>query len=293
MKYITGVIGNPIHHSLSPIIHNAWLDALNIDGFYISLNILPSLLHDTIQKLAVQDNMIGFNVTIPYKESVLKICDELSVTAKKIGSVNKLSFSNGRVYGDNTDGHGFIQNLIFSAPQSEIVQSKMENAIITLIGAGGSSRAILHAISEYNIAEIRIVNRTLPRIESLVNDILGDEFDRLVSMYDFESIDTAIQDANIVINSTNCGMNGENLLPLQSLDHVNPNGIIYDIVYSPLDTQLLSLAKEANLHVVSGIGMLIFQAIPCFQSWYNFSDIDKRKLYDIAMDRLQTLQYIA
>ena len=262
----SGVIGFPIDHSLSPIIHNYYLNKLNINGSYDKYSIAIDNFEESIKNLINKENLQGFNITIPHKERMLKFCDHLSNSARKIGAVNTIKIlENGKIFGHNSDGEGFIKNLFNHFPDYKFINKKC-----LIIGAGGASRAIIYSLIKEKVAQIYIANRNLDRVYKIIEDF--DDFSKeknvqiiavgLKNNYPF------LHEIDLIINSSSMGMNNQNPIELD-LSLAKKSTVIYDIVYKPLFTQFLLMAKKNNLPIVTGIGMLIEQAIVGFEMWYH------------------------
>lgn len=251
-----GVIGWPISQSKSPIIHNHWLDFYKIKGTYKKISMSSDDLERGIRDLISHD-YIGLNVTLPHKENVLQICDVLSDRAKNIGAVNTLLFKNGFIYGDNTDGEGFINNLMQEAPNWN---AALGPALV--LGAGGAARAIISALIEAGVPNIILVNRTLKRAENLAY-----HFGHKITVADWEDKENIVGFVSILVNTTVLGMNGKD--PLIFLcDNLKSDTLVTDIVYNPLKTNLLQRAEKKGCPVVDGLGMLLHQAVPGFYQWF-------------------------
>lgn len=248
------IIGNPIEHSLSPKIHGFWLNRYGVDGSYEAFNVPPPYLAKTVRKLA-EDGYVGGNVTIPHKEKVLLLCDELSDAAQKIGAVNTLKFENGRILGDNSDWIGFLDN-VFENVSRETFSMKGKTALV--LGAGGASRAIIYALQEQGI-KVAIFNRSRDRAENLAKQ------------FGCEVVDWAarskLAEFDILVNTTSLGMVGQPELEID-LSSLPKTAIVNDIVYKPLETALLRQARELGLRAVDGLGMLLHQAVPGFEQWF-------------------------
>lgn len=250
-----GVIGHPISHSKSPLIHGHWLDLYGINGEYKTYDIEPENLETGIRGL-IDAGVKGFNVTLPLKQNIMTLCDGLSDEAKSIGAVNTVTVTeNGGLYGHNTDAFGFSQNLIETIPDFDWSQK-----IATVIGSGGAARAALYALQKNNCPEIRITNRTRDSAEKI-----GSLYD--AKIYDWDKCDDACQGSHLIINTTSLGMTGQPELELDLSDMAD-DAVVYDIVYNPLDTSLLKQARQKGASCVTGIGMLLHQARPGFQTWF-------------------------
>lgn len=261
---LAGVIGSPIAHSKSPRLHGYWLRRHLVPGHYVPMDIAHEDLADAL-RLLPKLGFAGLNVTIPHKETVLGLADNVTDRASLIGAANTLTFQrDGKVHADNTDGHGFIENL------KQIVPTWQASAGPALVlGAGGAARAVLTALIQAGAPEVRIVNRTRARSERLRS-----EFGSRVVVYDWVQAGNAIEGAALLVNSTSLGMEGKQEFRVP-LDALTADTIVYDLVYTPLETGLLMRAAEVGCTCVDGLGMLLHQAAPGFERWFGFKpDVD-------------------
>lgn len=250
-----GVIGHPIFHSKSPLIHGHWLNIYGINGEYKTYDIAPDDLKTGVIKL-IDEGLKGFNVTLPHKQNIMDLCKTLSNEAQIIGAVNTVTIlDDGSLHGHNTDAYGFSQNLSETIPDFD-----WTHKIVTVIGAGGTTRAILYALRQNNCHEIRLTNRTRDSAEKI-----GSPYHAKIVDWDMRS--EACINSDLVINTTSLGMNGQPDLEID-LSGMAKNGIVYDIVYHPLQTPLLKQALEKGMQSMTGIGMLLHQARPGFKSWF-------------------------
>ncbi|MBL4803751.1 MAG: shikimate dehydrogenase [Alphaproteobacteria bacterium] len=253
------VIGHPVKHSKSPMIHQYWIEKYGFEGSYEAIDIAPETLDDGIKKL-VDDGYKGFNVTIPHKESLMAICDEISHNANVIGAVNTVTIEDGKLHGQNTDGFGFIHNILQNTGNFEF---KGKRAAI--LGAGGATRAIASALIGEEIEQIVLLNRTKERAEKLAEDIAF--VSDIIVVEDWEKRSAVLEGIDLLVNATSLGMDGQHPLEID-LGALPETALVNDIVYSPLQTQLLKDAQARDLHTVTGIGMLLHQARPAFKSWF-------------------------
>ena len=252
-----GVIGNPISHSLSPKLHGHWLRRYGIDGSYDALQVTEDALERTLRSLPAQ-GYVGVNVTLPHKVAVLQIADQLTDRATLIGAANTLTFKDdGRIFADNTDGYGFLENLRQGAPGWD---AKSGPAVV--FGAGGAARAVLVSLIEAGVPEIILTNRTRPKAESLRAD-----FGARIRIVDWVQAGSVLSDAATVVNTTSLGMKGgqEFRVPL---DGLRSGTVVTDIVYTPLRTKFLDVAAEKGCVTVDGLGMLLHQGVPGFERWF-------------------------
>ncbi len=255
--YLAGVIGHPISHSKSPKLHNYWLTKYKINGFYVPFSVTTEKLKSSIEGL-IDLGFKGVNVTIPHKTNVLTYADSVTDRASLIGAANTLYFSkSGKIHADNTDGYGFTQNIMDEIPDFDFYDKR---AII--YGAGGSSRAIASALISNGIKEVGISNRTRSKAQ-IISENLGAK----VSVVDWRNAPEMVGEVDIIINATSMGMVGQPDFS-QPISRAKKTTLVVDIVYNPLVTDLLKEAKKLNLKTVGGIGMLINQAVPGFEHWF-------------------------
>ena len=254
---LAGVIGSPIAHSKSPILHGHWLQTYGIRGYYIPIDIAGEDL-ETVLRALPKAGFVGCNVTIPHKESVLAIADVVSDRAALIGAANTLIFRpDGKIHADNTDGYGFIANLRDGAPGW-----KPGAGPAAVIGAGGAARAIVASLLEVGCPEIRISNRTRARAENLRT-----EFGARIVVYDWVQAGNMLEGAATVVNTSSLGMAGKADFRVP-LDALSSDAVVTDIVYTPLRTHLLQEAEAMGCVTVDGLGMLLHQAVPGFERWF-------------------------
>ena len=258
---VCAVIGDPVEHSLSPIIHNAAFQHLNLDYVYVAFNVRAYQLKDAI--LGVRGlGIYGLNVTMPHKISIIKYLDELDETAKRIGSVNTVLNKDGRLIGYTTDGVGAFNALKYAG--SDPLGKK-----VVVLGAGGASRSICFTLAE-RVRELIILNRTLERAVSLANNIrevLGGKVNvRAASLVD-ENLRKELKDADILINATSVGMKPNDAYTPVKRDFLHRNLTVFDIVYNPLETRLLREAKLIGAKTIDGLSMLIHQGAVSFEIW--------------------------
>ncbi|MFP7569393.1 shikimate dehydrogenase [Marivita sp. S2033] len=254
---LAGVIGHPIAHSKSPSVHGYWLRKYGLKGFYVPIDIDPEKIAEMLPRLA-DLGFVGANVTIPYKETVMEIADLITDRATLIGAANTLIFrKDGRIHADNTDGYGFIENIRQTIPDW---MPKSGPAVV--LGAGGAARAVIASLLDVGVPHIMLTNRTRIRAEKLRED-----FGPKVHVIDWVQAGNALDDADLVVNSTSLGMAGKPDLRIP-LDGLRPGTIVNDLVYTPLRTRLLATAEERGCRVVDGLGMLLHQAVPGFERWF-------------------------
>lgn len=254
---LAGVIGSPVGHSRSPRLHQYWLRRYGLAGHYVPLDIAHGDLADAL-KMLPKIGFVGANVTIPHKEAVLSLADVVSDRASLTGAANTLSFkADGKIHADNTDGLGFIENLRQGAPGWS---AKAGPAAV--IGAGGAARAVIAALIDAGAREIRVTNRTRAR-----SDVMRAEFGSKIVVYDWVQAGNAIEGASLLVNTTSLGMTGQPEFRIP-LDGLTPDAVVTDLVYAPVETQLLIRAQKLGCRTVDGLGMLLHQAAPGFERWF-------------------------
>ncbi len=254
---LAGVIGWPINHSKSPRLHGHWLRRYGIDGHYIPIGIKTQDFEDAFRSLP-KLGFAGVNVTIPYKETVLALADSVTDRASLIGAANSITFrADGSIHADNTDSYGFIENI-----RSEVPDWSASEGPALVIGAGGAARGVVHALLHAGAPEVRITNRTRQRAE-----ILREQFGAKIKVIGWNHYSDAMKEAGIIVNTTALGMAGKPDLQI-NLDPAPDNALVTDIVYTPLTTPLLQQANQRGLKTVDGLGMLLHQAVPGFESWF-------------------------
>ncbi len=295
------IIGDPVAHSRSPLIHNFWLKQLNLQGAYERAHVTPNELPQFIASMQ-SNGYVGANCTIPHKEAVLKLCDHVSDAAKTLGAVNTIWFENNQLYGDNSDVTGFLAALDHGASGWD---KRIEKAVV--IGAGGAARAIIYGLVLRGIAHIYVVNRNVERAEALAKQLMfidpssvfrtpsptrgeGHNLQQLVAFPSplelervaqrrmrgnkfqiiptaFSDINRTLKNADLIINTTSLGMKGQPPLEID-LSPLPASAIINDIIYVPLETPLIKAAKARKLQTVGGLDMLLYQAVSGFERWF-------------------------
>lgn len=254
---LAGVIGNPIGHSRSPLMHKHWLRRYGIRGDYVPLHVAESDLEMVVRALP-RMGFVGANVTLPHKAAVMQIADHLSDRAILVGAVNTLIFrDDGTIFGDNTDGYGFMANVRHGAPGWN---PKSGPAVV--LGAGGAARAIIVALADAGVPQILLTNRTRAKSEALKA-----EFGQRIKVVDWVQAGNVMEEATILINTTSLGMTGQPDLRVP-LDGLRPGTVVTDIVYAPLKTGLLQTASTMGCITVDGLGMLLHQGVPGFERWF-------------------------
>ena len=257
-----GILGHPVASSLSPAMHNAAFAALGINGAYVPFPTHPEQLKTAVKGLT-QAGVAGFNLTVPHKQTILPLLDEITPLAQTIGAVNTVRVDDGRLSGTNTDGDGLLRGL------KEDLDWSPEGQRVLLLGAGGAARGIAFALLAAGVARLDIANRTAATALSLASDCAGQypEESPVISGLAMDQIIQAQpgEGYSLVINSTSVGM-GDGKSPID-LAGLQVRGSVADIVYTPLETPLLKQAKELGIPITNGLGMLLHQGWLAFQFW--------------------------
>lgn len=254
---LAGVMGWPVAHSRSPVIHNHWIQSHRLQGAYVLLPVQPAQLGTALRALP----MLGFagcNLTIPHKVAAMGIVDHVDPLAKRIGAINTIVVeSDHTLTGRNTDGFGFIQSLRDAKPDW-----RADAGPALVMGAGGASRAVIVGLLDSGATEIRLTNRSAQRAQDLAA-----EFGSNVCPIAWSERHDALAGVQLLVNTTNQGMHGEAPLDLR-LDALHRTALVSDIIYVPLETPLLLAARERGNPTVNGLGMLLNQARPGFEAWF-------------------------
>lgn len=250
------ILGHPVAHSRSPLIHGTWLAEFGLDGSYERLDVAPADLAAVLNGLA-ERGFAGGNVTVPHKEAAAALVQASTPVARALDAVNTLWLEDGRLHGTNTDVEGFLASLDAGAPGWD---HALRRAVV--LGAGGAARAVVHALLERGAEQVVVANRTLARAEDLVR-----RFGGRVHALAWQEAPAALGDAGLLVNTTALGMAGQ---PPLALDFcaLPVEAVVTDIVYVPLVTPLLDWAGRRGNRVVDGLGMLLHQAVPGFERWF-------------------------
>ena len=247
------VIGSPVGHSLSPLLHNWVFKALNIQAEYKKIRVKEEELPDIIQQIR-NGKLNGCNVTIPHKENIMKYLDEINPRAESISSVNCIMKSNSKIIGNNTDWFGFTMAL----KENKIDLSNKE---VIILGAGGTAKSILFSLKQLGANKIILLNRTIHKAEALKDDI--------VIPYPQEKTESLIKNDSIIINTTPVGMQSNQ--SLINLDLLHKNQILIDVIYNPLETRFLKLGKKIGAKTLNGLDMFIYQGLTSLDLWFGES----------------------
>ena len=269
------VIGNPIEHSLSPTVHQHWFEKNNVKATYEKKLLEAKDLKNIIKDIK-NDHVTGINVTVPFKQKIIPLLDELSIVAQSTLSVNTIYKNNNKVIGDNTDVGGFQKSLT-----DNISKESIKSAL--LIGAGGVAPSIVYALKTLGIEQIFITNRT---VEKIVN--LQEKFGPLLTKIVWEDLSKQQLNVDIIINATSLGLNNNHMVDLNFSSINKKKPIFYDVIYNPSETRLLQKAKKHGCHTINGMKMFLYQAQLAFEIWnqikpainVDLTNILAKKLYD-------------
>jgi shikimate dehydrogenase len=255
---LAGVMGWPVMHSRSPALHNYWFAHYGLAGAYVPLAIEPGTLAPALRALAPL-GFAGCNLTIPHKERALAIVDEVDPVARRIGAISCVVVRPDQsLYGTNNDAYGFIGNV-----RQQYPAWRADAGPALIVGAGGGARAVAYGLAEGGARDVRIVNRTPERAAALAR-----EFGSPLTAVPWDDRHRALAGAALLVNTTSLGMAGQPPLDL-GLDLLPRTALVCDIVYVPLETPLLAAARRRGNPAVDGLGMLLHQARPAWQAWFN------------------------
>ncbi len=270
------VIGWPIAHSRSPLIHNYWLKNYGIDAVYERKAVEPKNVVQFIANLAASE-FIGCNVTIPHKEVAFQTVAKVDEVARRLGAVNTVYLKDSAVCGTNTDGEGFIASLRHAHPTFDL-----KNKTAVIIGAGGAAKAIIGAMLDEGVKKIGIMNRTRERILDLQAQFVS-------GVYEISGTSSGdvLKSCGLLVNATSQGMEGQTPLELE-IRSLNPDALVADIVYTPLETAFLAKARQRGNPVLGGLGMLLHQAVRGFELWFGVKPEVTAELYELIAADVQT-----
>lgn len=263
------IIGHPVAHSRSPMIHGYWLKQYGIDGEYGRADVAPDGFDDFIRNFSSR-GFSGANVTVPHKENAYRACKNLTPDARAIGAVNTLWYEHGELCGDNTDAGGYMADLDAAFPGWD-----RQSRHIAVLGAGGAARGIVFALRQRGLDHITIINRNLDRARELAALYPG------ARARGWDDEGKAWQHCDLIINTTSLGMKGQPPLHI-NLDTLAANAIVSDIVYVPLETDILRAARLRGFRTLNGLGMLLHQATPGFYRWFGVQPEVTQTLYDLV-----------
>jgi shikimate dehydrogenase len=289
---LTGLIGNPVEHTVSPTLHNSLFSAAGCNGIYLPIKVQADRLKDAVYGLKAA-GFIGFNVTIPYKGAILEFLDEISEEAALLEAVNTVKIDGDRLIGTNTDGDGFLR--AFHGETGE----GFEGSSVCILGAGGTARTLAIKIALKGAGKICIINRTKSSADELagkINGIVGSmtESKRTTAISAEKAGSneamTALMQCDIIINATSVGMHPySDVCPLDDSFPFRREQIIYDVIYNPAETKLMALARRKGCLAVNGAGMLFYQGVKAFENWMG-SIVPEKELSDLYAVFLKYLQ---
>ena len=270
------VIGHPIAHSKSPLIHNHWIKQYGLNATYEVIDIVPEDLAVRVQDLAAQGYR-GFNVTIPHKLAIMALCDDVDTLAEQVGAVNTVIVQEGgSLFGTNTDVFGFVENLRGAAHGFGYGWTIAGGPALGL-GAGGAARAAVEGLISEGVQEIFVANRTFEKAKDLES-----MSPVVVEAVEWEHRNSVASRVNLIVNTTSLGMEGQASLEMD-LSGCHEDTVVHDIVYAPLYTDLLQQARAHDLRIVTGIGMLLHQARPAFHAWFGVMPDVTEALEDLVL----------
>jgi shikimate dehydrogenase len=264
------VIGWPIGHSRSPLIHDYWLRRYGIDGAYERVAVPPEELLDFLRTLAAR-GYAGCNVTLPHKEDAFRSVHVADQATMRLGVVNTVFHRDGELWGTNTDGEGFLANLAAHVPEWQA-----DGGNVIILGAGGAARAIVGALLDAGSRRVVVANRTLARAEDIQRD-----FGSRVAPHGWKETESLVADAGLIVNTTSLGMTGQPPLALD-LAHLSKSAVVADVIYAPLETDLIRRARSRGNRVVPGLGMLLHQAVKGFELWFGHRPEVTAELHDLV-----------
>lgn len=258
---ICGLLGYPVAHSFSPQMHNTAFETLVMNWVYLPLAVAPQDLPAAVSAITAF-NMAGVNVTVPHKEAVLPLLDELTTAAKTIGAVNVIVNQAGKLTGHNTDGAGFIKAL-----HREVAFNAVGKGVV-ILGAGGAAKAVAVQLALSGMKSLTIINRTIAKAEDIANRVKGVGGVAQALTWDESVLKQVITEADLVVQATNIGMHPDTdqCLPVNT-SHFRQGQVVCDLVYNPVNTVFLQRAAKAGAQTVNGLGMLLYQGVLAFELW--------------------------
>ncbi len=256
------LLGCPVAHSLSPVMHQAAFQAAGLNAAYLPWSVAPARLPDAVRGLRAFDNLLGANVTIPHKQAVVALLDSLTAEAEAMGAVNTLIRRQGSLVGDNTDGAGFLMSL------KDMLSVELGDLVVTVLGAGGAARAVAITLARAGVRRLRIMNRTQAgarRLAEMVTQrVSGCEVVALPLHAD-GGVDAG-SELHLLVNTTSIGLHPSDP-PLFDYQRLEPPAVVYDLIYRPAETPLLAAARRNGCQTLNGLGMLLYQGSLAFEQW--------------------------
>lgn len=272
---LVGIVGDPVAHTLSPAMHNAAFQALDLNWRYLPFHVEPDGFENFVKWAGAIENLVGLNVTMPYKEKVKPLLDELTPQAEILGAVNTIHFQEGRLIGHNTDGRGFLVSLKKDGRRDPSGKRAL------VIGAGGVAKSVAVSLAIAGAKEIFIVNRTKDKADRLA-ELVTKSFNCPAFGFDFsDDLKERVQASDLIVNATPLGMLTNEVPPF--FEHVTDKNFVYDLTYSPKEPKLLSLARSKGASGIDGTGMLLYQGVAAFEIWTHLDppvNVMKRALTD-------------
>jgi shikimate dehydrogenase len=269
---MAGVMGWPVAHSRSPVIHNHWIRQYGLRGAYGLFPVPPDKLEDAIRGLSAL-GLAGCNVTIPHKVNAMKLMDMVDPLALRMGAINTVVVTpDGALHGFNNDGYGYIQCLRDAKPDWQAHAGP-----VTVLGAGGAARAVVLSLLDQGTTDVRLINRTRAKAQAL-----ADEFGASIQVFDWNERNEALDGIALLVNTTNQGMYGQPELDIR-LDRLPTAALVSDAIYIPLETPLLLAARKRGNATVNGLGMLLNQARPAFHAWFGVNPDITPELHQAIM----------
>ena len=260
---LLGLLGNPVEHSVSPLLHNSLSTLLGIDAVYIPVKVEKDKLGDMIEGLKA-GNFVGFNVTIPFKEDILKYVDHMTDEVRLVGSANTVRNTGGVLYASNTDADGFARAF------EEETGSGFQGKNILILGAGGTARSLAAKVASKGASRLHIINRTIRKAEDIAS-MIRSNYSLVCETEEFAdkmSLRKTIEDSDIIINTTSVGLYPDTEeSPIDDNIHFDGRQIFYDVIYNPVKTRLLQQAEGFGCKTVNGLGMLFYQGILAYETW--------------------------
>ncbi|NMD70627.1 shikimate dehydrogenase [Bacillus sp. DNRA2] len=256
MKKLFGVIGDPIAHSMSPLMHNDLFQLYQLDAHYFPFHVKKEKLAEAINGLKVL-GVSGFNVTVPHKVEIMSLLDEIDPLAKAIGAVNTVVNVEGKLIGYNTDGNGYVRALTHYV-------SDLEDKRVLMIGAGGAARALFFSLAKAGVRRMDLANRTVEKAQALINEC---PYEIEASALEMNEAELSLEEYDIIIQTTSIGMSPKvNEVPL-SPERLKAGAFVSDIIYNPLETRILTEAKQRGAQIQNGLDMFVYQGALAFELW--------------------------
>lgn len=277
MSKLYGLLGHPVGHSMSPLMHNDALQHLGINGFYQAFDVTENKLKEAVEAFRLL-NISGFNVTIPHKVAIMEYLDEIDEEAMMIGAVNTVVNMEGRLIGYNTDGRGYLTSLL------KVLTMPLQACHVLVIGAGGASRAVVTAIVNEGVERLTITNRTVEKAVEIKDNYLKFKQGN-INVISLKDAEKTLGDYDIIINTTSIGMSPRvEDVPI-NIGLVKKTAVVSDLIYNPLQTRFLKVAEEKNVITHNGLGMFVEQGALSFQKWTGLNP-DTSRMTNIVLKQL-------